>query len=156
MAWWYFCTQSYCSYNSLHIYNRGEKFWRPIVLADRLVPCVMFLFVAQLATLPTLYMSSVFAHGGDVVRFSTFNTLSRCTPVLRWPTTWYYSPLIVIALCFVARKFLRNVSDRWPPHIPLSLLLLIVFVDTDRRTPCTLGPLPLFASDRLFRKIEIA
>ena len=56
----------------------------------------------------------------------------------------------------VSRKFLRKVSDRLPPHMPLSLLLLIVFVDTDRRTPCTLVPLPLFASDRLFRKIDIA
>ena len=37
-------------------------------MADLLVPCVMFLFVAQLAILSTLYMSSVFGPGSDVVK----------------------------------------------------------------------------------------
>ena len=38
----------------------------------------MFLFVAQLATLSTLHMSSVFVPGSDVVRFTTFRALSTC------------------------------------------------------------------------------
>ena len=90
-----------------------RSFGGHIVLADLLVPCVMFLFVAQLATLSTLYISSVFAPGSDVVRFTTF----RARIVQVYAGSALTGDVTLLAthchrIVFVARKFLRNVSDR--------------------------------------------